>query len=223
MRFVGLTGTSAASRSLCLSGRYDVARAMNCHTGHACAMLCQPSRVTVRASSRANSHSHQLQSSCSTRCCMHEQPAADPDCRNHVQAAVLDHSCCIPCKGRGPLSAGHSQCLFGSKWLCVLNKLSCSWKGVGHIPARSCEAQPCRKDFEILWVPPVCCACLSSRAVQGNRNALAGIDILRKVCNHPDLLQRSQWQGSEEYGSPERSGKLTVALKVGSAFYPQNI
>ena len=50
--------------------------------------------------------------------------------------------------------------------------------------------------------------------MQGNRNALAGIDILRKVCNHPDLLQRSQWQGSEEYGSPERSGKLTVAIKV---------
>ena len=50
--------------------------------------------------------------------------------------------------------------------------------------------------------------------VQGNRNALAGIDILRKVCNHPDLLQRAQWQGSDEYGSPERSGKLTVALKV---------
>ena len=50
--------------------------------------------------------------------------------------------------------------------------------------------------------------------MQGNRNALAGIDILRKVCNHPDLLQRAQWQGSDEYGSPERSGKLTVALKV---------
>ena len=50
--------------------------------------------------------------------------------------------------------------------------------------------------------------------MQGNRNALAGIDILRKVCNHPDLLQRAKWEASEGYGAPERSGKLTVALKV---------
>ena len=50
--------------------------------------------------------------------------------------------------------------------------------------------------------------------MQGNKNALAGIDILRKVCNHPDLLQRAQWETTEGYGAAERSGKLTVALKV---------
>ena len=48
----------------------------------------------------------------------------------------------------------------------------------------------------------------------GNRQALAGIDILRKICNHPDLLERTKWEGSEEYGKPERSGKLTVLMKV---------
>ena len=48
----------------------------------------------------------------------------------------------------------------------------------------------------------------------GNRQALAGIDILRKICNHPDLLERTKWEASEEYGKPERSGKLTVLMKV---------
>jgi SNF2 family DNA or RNA helicase len=50
--------------------------------------------------------------------------------------------------------------------------------------------------------------------MQDRKNALAGIDILRKLCNHPDLLQRSNWESSEEYGSVERSGKLIVAMKV---------
>lgn len=50
--------------------------------------------------------------------------------------------------------------------------------------------------------------------VQDRRNALAGIDILRKICNHPDLLQRRQWESTEKYGDPVRSGKLVVALKV---------
>ena len=49
---------------------------------------------------------------------------------------------------------------------------------------------------------------------QDRRNALAGIDILRKICNHPDLLQRRQWEGAGKYGDPARSGKLTVALKA---------
>lgn len=48
----------------------------------------------------------------------------------------------------------------------------------------------------------------------GNRAALAGIDILRKICNHPDLIERSKWENSELYGKPERSGKLTVTMKV---------
>jgi SNF2 family DNA or RNA helicase len=50
--------------------------------------------------------------------------------------------------------------------------------------------------------------------MQDRRNALAGIDILRKICNHPDLLQRRQWESSDKYGDPVRSGKLVVALKV---------
>ena len=51
-------------------------------------------------------------------------------------------------------------------------------------------------------------------ALQDRKNALAGIDILRKLCNHPDLLQRTNWEHAEEYGSVERSGKLIVAMKV---------
>ena len=44
----------------------------------------------------------------------------------------------------------------------------------------------------------------------GNRAALAGIDVLRKICNHPDLLERSKWEGSADYGAVTRSGKLQV-------------
>ena len=58
----------------------------------------------------------------------------------------------------------------------------------------------------------MCFSCLLHCA--GDKNALAGIDILRKICNHPDLLERTKYQGTEDYGNPERSGKLTVALKV---------
>ncbi|KAK9811155.1 hypothetical protein WJX73_007203 [Symbiochloris irregularis] len=50
--------------------------------------------------------------------------------------------------------------------------------------------------------------------LEERRNALAGIDIMRKICNHPDLLQRAKWEGTDDYGNPKRSGKLMVALKV---------
>ena len=49
---------------------------------------------------------------------------------------------------------------------------------------------------------------------RGGRNPLAGIDVLRKICNHPDLLQRSSWGDAPGYGDPARSGKLRVALRV---------
>lgn len=50
--------------------------------------------------------------------------------------------------------------------------------------------------------------------VQDRKNALAGIDILRKLCNHPDLLQRATWENAKDYGRVERSGKLIVAMKA---------
>ena len=57
-------------------------------------------------------------------------------------------------------------------------------------------------------------AYLASKEAQdilaGNRAALAGIDILRKICNHPDLLERAKWETAAEYGAMERSGKLKV-------------
>jgi DNA excision repair protein ERCC-6 len=56
-----------------------------------------------------------------------------------------------------------------------------------------------------------------TQAAQDRRNALAGIDILRKICNHPDLLQRAKWEGAPDYGNPVRSGKLTVAMKARAA------
>ncbi len=48
----------------------------------------------------------------------------------------------------------------------------------------------------------------------GNRNSLYGIDILRKICNHPDLLEREHSCQHPDYGNPERSGKLKVLVQV---------
>ncbi|KAI5066883.1 hypothetical protein GOP47_0017411 [Adiantum capillus-veneris] len=48
----------------------------------------------------------------------------------------------------------------------------------------------------------------------GNRNSLYGIDILRKICNHADLLEREQSANHPDYGNPERSGKLKVLAQV---------
>ncbi|KAJ4809891.1 Protein CHROMATIN REMODELING 8 [Rhynchospora pubera] len=49
---------------------------------------------------------------------------------------------------------------------------------------------------------------------EGSRNSLYGIDIMRKICNHPDLLEREFSQGDPDYGNPMRSGKMQVVDQV---------
>lgn len=48
----------------------------------------------------------------------------------------------------------------------------------------------------------------------GSRNSLYGIDVMRKICNHPDLLEREHSQHHVDYGNPERSGKMKVVAQV---------
>ncbi|XP_060180822.1 protein CHROMATIN REMODELING 8 [Lycium barbarum] len=48
----------------------------------------------------------------------------------------------------------------------------------------------------------------------GNRNSLSGIDVMRKICNHPDLLEREHSGRDPDYGNPERSGKMKVVAEV---------
>lgn len=43
-----------------------------------------------------------------------------------------------------------------------------------------------------------------SEILEGRRQALAGIDILRKICNHPDLLERGTHGSAPDYGNPTR-------------------
>ncbi|KAI1398460.1 SNF2 family N-terminal domain-containing protein [Hypoxylon fuscum] len=47
--------------------------------------------------------------------------------------------------------------------------------------------------------------------LKGTRNALYGIDMLRKICNHPDLLE-PKWRLLKDYvwGKPSKSGKMQV-------------
>ena len=50
--------------------------------------------------------------------------------------------------------------------------------------------------------------------LEGRREALGGIDVLRKIVNHPDLLERSTNAAHANYGESERSGKQLVTMKV---------
>ncbi|XP_044503023.1 protein CHROMATIN REMODELING 8-like isoform X2 [Mangifera indica] len=50
--------------------------------------------------------------------------------------------------------------------------------------------------------------------LDGRKNSLYGIDVMRKICNHPDLLEREQSCQNPDYGNPERSGKLKVVAQV---------
>jgi DNA excision repair protein ERCC-6 len=48
----------------------------------------------------------------------------------------------------------------------------------------------------------------------GKRKPFAAITELRKICNHPDLLDRLAAHRPADYGSIERSGKLVVAEQI---------
>ncbi|XP_051142683.1 protein CHROMATIN REMODELING 8 [Andrographis paniculata] len=48
----------------------------------------------------------------------------------------------------------------------------------------------------------------------GSKNSLSGIDVMRKICNHPDLLEREHCHGNPDYGNPKRSGKMKVVAEV---------
>ncbi|KAE8685042.1 Protein CHROMATIN REMODELING 8 [Hibiscus syriacus] len=50
--------------------------------------------------------------------------------------------------------------------------------------------------------------------LDGSRNSLYGIDVMRKICNHPDLLEREHSCNNPDYGNPERSGKMKVVAQV---------
>ncbi|KAK3847883.1 MAG: hypothetical protein J3R72DRAFT_470620 [Linnemannia gamsii] len=46
--------------------------------------------------------------------------------------------------------------------------------------------------------------------MDGKRHALFGIDIVRKICNHADILGREIHQNDEDYGDYTKSGKMVV-------------
>lgn len=48
----------------------------------------------------------------------------------------------------------------------------------------------------------------------GKRQVLFGIDILRKICNHPDLLDREEKRHQASYGDPKKSGKMQVVKQL---------
>ncbi|KAI8604269.1 DNA repair and recombination protein RAD26 [Dissophora ornata] len=46
--------------------------------------------------------------------------------------------------------------------------------------------------------------------MEGKRHALYGIDLVRKICNHVDILGRELHQNDPDYGHCSRSGKMVV-------------
>lgn len=48
--------------------------------------------------------------------------------------------------------------------------------------------------------------------IKGRRNVLMGVDMLRKICNHPDLIDKDALlkKRGYYYGSPKKSGKMQV-------------
>ncbi|KAI8388380.1 SNF2 family N-terminal domain-containing protein [Radiomyces spectabilis] len=46
--------------------------------------------------------------------------------------------------------------------------------------------------------------------LERRRQVLYGIDIVRKICNHPDIADLSIPRTDPEYGDPEKSGKMVV-------------
>ncbi|KAF3989090.1 hypothetical protein FT663_03761 [Candidozyma haemuli var. vulneris] len=48
--------------------------------------------------------------------------------------------------------------------------------------------------------------------LKGKRNVLMGVDMLRKICNHPDLIDREMLlrKKGHNYGNPTKSGKMQV-------------
>ncbi|XP_038887672.1 protein CHROMATIN REMODELING 8 isoform X2 [Benincasa hispida] len=84
-----------------------------------------------------------------------------------------------------------------------------------HLPKKTEHVLFCSLTFEQRSVYR---AFLASSEVEsildGNRNSLSGIDVMRKICNHPDLLERDHAFQNPDYGNPERSGKMKVVEEV---------
>jgi DNA excision repair protein ERCC-6 len=49
-----------------------------------------------------------------------------------------------------------------------------------------------------------------SAIFNGRRQVLYGVDILRKICNHPDLQSHKLMSSKADYGNPSKSGKMKV-------------
>ncbi|KAG4302155.1 hypothetical protein PCK1_001427 [Pneumocystis canis] len=52
--------------------------------------------------------------------------------------------------------------------------------------------------------------------LKGEKQILYGIDILRKICNHPDLVHRETFikKNDMKYGDPKKSGKMQVVKEI---------
>ncbi|KAK6542976.1 hypothetical protein TWF694_006908 [Orbilia ellipsospora] len=65
----------------------------------------------------------------------------------------------------------------------------------------------------------------ADKIAEGKRDLLAGIDVLRKICNHPDLLNRVKLSNDPtyNYGNPLFSGKMQIVKSLLRSWQKDNL
>ncbi|KAF3919935.1 hypothetical protein AA313_de0203224 [Arthrobotrys entomopaga] len=65
----------------------------------------------------------------------------------------------------------------------------------------------------------------ADKIAEGKRDLLAGIDVLRKICNHPDLLNRVKLSQDPtyNYGDPLLSGKMQIVKSLLKSWQKDNL
>ena len=61
-----------------------------------------------------------------------------------------------------------------------------------------------------------------TEVLRGKRNLLSALTVMRKICNHPDLLTLGTKDIPDDYGDASRSGKLNVIEKILPSWLSEN-
>ncbi|KAE8708130.1 Protein CHROMATIN REMODELING 8 [Hibiscus syriacus] len=92
-----------------------------------------------------------------------------------------------------------------------------------HLPKKTEHVLFCSLTAEQRSVYRAFLASSDVEQILDGRNSLYGIDVMRKICNHPDLLDREHSCQNPDYGNPERSGKMKVVAQVLHVWKDQGI
>ena len=131
---------------------------------------------------------------------------------------VFQNEFAIPIALGGYVNASTPQVLTAYKCACVLRDLIAPYL-LRRLKSDVAADLP-KKHEHVLFCKLTTCqrrvyeSFLQSTELQeifdGHRQIFYGLDILKKICNHPDLLRIHQAHQLTDYGKPVRSGKMQV-------------